>query len=71
MFFVMLSANLHQLMLCTTSRYVSPIRFHVSPSLHMQWDSTPLLIAAQVGHAEVAHFLLENGSSVQEQSDVS
>ena len=28
MFFVTLSANLHQLMWCTTSRYVNPIRFH-------------------------------------------
>ena len=41
-----------------------------SPSLHVQWGSTPLLRAAQEGHAEVAHFLLENGSNVKEQDNV-
>ena len=42
----------------------------VSPSLHVQWGNTPLLTTAQEGHAEIAHFLLENGSSVQEQNNV-
>ena len=37
----------------------------------MQWGSTPLLLAAAEGHAEVAHCLLENGSSVQEENNVS
>ena len=43
----------------------------VSPSLHVQWGNTPLLRAAQEGHAEVTHFLLENGSNVHEQNSVS
>ena len=42
----------------------------VSPSLHMQWGCTPLLRAAQEGHEGVARFLLEGGSSVQEQDNV-
>ena len=42
----------------------------VSPSLHVQWGSTPLLRAAREGHAEVARFLLGNGSSVTEQDNV-
>ena len=41
-----------------------------SPSLHVQWGNTPLLIAAEKGHAEVARFLLENGSNVHEQNNV-
>ena len=40
------------------------------PSLHVQRGNTPLLMAAWRGHAEVARFLLENGSSVQEQNNV-
>ena len=42
----------------------------LSPSHHVQWGSTPLLRAAQEGHAEVARFLLGNGSSVTEQDNV-
>ena len=42
----------------------------VSPSLHVQLGTTPLLMAAQEGHAEVARFLLGNGSSVTEQDNV-
>ena len=42
----------------------------VSPSLPMQSGITPLLMAAQEGHAEVAQFLLGNGSSVTEQDNV-
>ena len=44
-----------------------------SPRTHtcVQWGNTPLLIAAAKGHAEVAHFLLDNGSNVHEQNDVS
>ena len=42
----------------------------VSPSLHVQSGTTPLLRAAQEGHAEVARFLLGNGSSVTEQDNV-
>ena len=41
------------------------------PSLHVQWGNTPFLRAAQEGHAEVALCLLENGSCVQEQNNVS
>ena len=37
----------------------------------MQYGNTPLLRAAQEGHAEVARFLPENGSDVQEQNSVS
>ena len=70
----MLSA--HVFMWYTTSRHVSPIKFHIhppSPRTHtcVQWGNTPLLIAAAKGHAEVAHFLLDNGSNVHEQNDVS
>ena len=42
----------------------------LSPSLHVQSGNTPLLRAAVNGHAEVALFLLRNGSSVMEQSNV-
>ena len=43
----------------------------VSPSLHdVQSGNTALLIAAHKGHAEVARFLLGNGSSVTEQDNV-
>ena len=42
----------------------------LSPSLHVQSGNTPLLRAAQEGHAEVARFLLGNGSSVKEQDNV-
>ena len=42
----------------------------VSPSLHVQWGKTPLLRAAQEGHAEIVRFLLENGSNVEEQNNV-
>ena len=51
--------------------YVICIRFHGSPSLHVQWGNTPLLRAAQEGHTEVACFLLENGSTIEEQNNVS
>ena len=40
------------------------------PSLHVQSGATPLLRTAQEGHAEVAQFLLGNGSSVTEQDNV-
>ena len=40
-------------------------------SLHVQWGSTPLLRSAQDGHAEIARFLLWNGSDVQEENNVS
>ena len=43
----------------------------VPPSLHMQWGNTPLLRSAQEGHAEIARFLLRNGSNVQEEDNVS
>ena len=43
----------------------------VSPSLHVQWGNTPLLRAAQKGYVEVACFLLDNGSNVHEQNNVS
>ena len=43
----------------------------VPPSLHVQWGDTPLLRSAQEGHAEIAHFLLRNGSDVQEENNVS
>ena len=42
----------------------------VSPSIHVQWGSTPLLRAAQEGHVVVARCLLENGSNVHEQNNV-
>ena len=40
-------------------------------SLHVQWGNTPLLRSAQKGHAEIARFLLWNGSNVQEEDNVS
>ena len=42
----------------------------LSTSFHVQWGNTPLLIAAANGCAEVARFLLESGSSVQEENNV-
>ena len=54
-----------------TIRCVSPSDSIVSSSLHVQWGYTPLLRAARKGHAEVARFLLENGSNVQEENNVS
>ena len=42
----------------------------VPPSLHVQEGTTPLLRAAQEGHAEIVRFLLENGSNVEEQDNV-
>ena len=42
----------------------------MSPSLHVQEGTTPLLRAAQDGHTGVALILLLNGSSVQEQDNV-
>ena len=36
----------------------------------MQWGTTPLLRAAEKGHAEIVRFLLENGSDVEEQNNV-
>ena len=42
----------------------------LSPSIFVQLGTTPLLRAAQEGHAEVAQFLLGNGSSVTEQDNV-
>ena len=43
----------------------------VPPSLHVQGGNTPLLRSAQKGHAEIARFLLWNGSDVQEENNVS
>ena len=43
----------------------------VPPSLHVQGGNTPLLISAQEGHADIARFLLWNGSYVQEENNVS
>ena len=40
-------------------------------SFNEQWGRTPLLIAVLRGHADVARFLLENGSDVHEQTNVS
>ena len=37
----------------------------------MQWGYTPLLRAADGGHAEVAHFLLKSGSVFYEKNRVS
>ena len=47
-----------------------PSDYTVSPSLHVQEGTTPLLRAAQKGHGGVARFLLARGSSVQEQDKV-
>ena len=72
----MLSEQLYQLMRYTTSRCVSLsiCLYHqisiVPPSLHLQEGNTPLLRAAQKGHAEIVCFLLENGSNVEEQDNV-
>ena len=38
---------------------------------HVQYGVTPFLAAAAKGHIEVASFLLDNGSSILELSDVS
>ena len=55
----------------TTSRYMSvPPDSIACPTLHMQRGNTPLLRAAGNGHAEVARFLLENGSNVEEKDNV-
>ena len=40
-------------------------------SLTEQWGDTPLLRAVLRGHADVARFLLESGSDVHEQDNVS
>ena len=40
-------------------------------SLTEQWGRTPLLRAVLSGHADVARFLLESGSDVHEQTNVS
>ena len=40
-------------------------------SLTEQWGRTPLLRAVVSGHADVARFLLESGSDVHEQANVS
>ena len=40
-------------------------------SLNEQWGRTPLLRAVLSGHADVARFLLECGSDVHEQANVS
>ena len=40
-------------------------------SLNVQSGKTPLLRAVLSGHADVAHFLLESGSDVHEQDNVS
>ena len=37
----------------------------------MQDGDTPFLLAAAMGHVEVAGFLLDNGSSILERNDVS
>ena len=37
----------------------------------MQYGQTPFLRAAARGHVEVASYLLDNGSSILEQADVS
>ena len=37
----------------------------------MQYGATPFLRAAEMGHVEVAGFLMDNGSSILEQTDVS
>ena len=37
----------------------------------MQYGGTPFLAAAAMGHVEVAAFLLDNGSSILERTDVS
>ena len=38
---------------------------------YVQYGDTPFLTAAAMGHIEVAGFLLDNGSSILEQTDVS
>ena len=43
----------------------------VPPSLHVQGGNTPLLRSAQEGHAEIARFLVWNGSEVHEENNVS
>ena len=58
------------LLVDTVCSYAVLLDSAVSPSLHVQWGSTPLLRAAEKGHAQVARFLLENGSSVTEQNKV-
>ena len=55
----------------TTNSFVSPPDCIVPPSLHVQRGNTPLLRAAQEGHAEIARFLFGNGSNVQEENNVS
>ena len=40
-------------------------------SLTEQWGYTPLLRAVLRGHADVARFVLESGSDVHEQDNVS
>ena len=40
-------------------------------SLNEQWGRTSLLRAVLSGHADVARFLLESGSDVHEQANVS
>ena len=46
------------------------ISCHIYHFRCFQFSVTPLLKAAQFGHVEVARFLLENGSNVNEQDEV-
>ena len=53
-----------------TSRHVTPHRFF-SVLIRAQVDDVSLTLAALKGHTEVASFLLANGSSVEEEDNVS
>ena len=44
---------------------------HFILSYNVQWGYTPFLTAVLSGHADVARFLLESGSDVHEQANVS
>ena len=48
-----------------------PLVSYSIASFNEQWGYTPLLRAVLNGHADVARFLLESGSDVHEQDNVS
>ena len=64
----MLSAHVHEFV-WYTRRHVTP--HGISALLLAQDGGTPLMWAALKGHTEVSAYLLENGSNIEEEANVS